>query len=129
MCRQFQHNAGQQMDLKVRVKELQILNGGQTCRTIHQTLQDLEDGARGNLDQAYVLVRLYQVGDDDRGVIQRITEATNSQSPVDLRDLRSNDDVQQKLSMGIAELGYTYHRHRTDLPHNPTTDITSLAVA
>lgn len=129
VCRQFQHNAGQQHDLKVRVKGLQIINGGQTCRTIQQTIQGLTDEQRVNLDQAYVLVRLYQVGDDGHSVIQRITEATNSQNPVDLRDLRSNEEVQQRLEVGLAELGYTYRRHRTDQIANPATDVSSLAVA
>lgn len=129
VCRQFQHNAGQQLDLKVRVKELQIINGGQTCRTIHKTLQELDDASRANLDQAYVLVRLYQVGDDGQNVIQSITEATNSQSPVDLRDLRSNDEVQRKLELGMGELGFVYRRHRTDQVSNPATDIASMAVA
>jgi len=129
VCRQFQHNAGQMLDLKVRVKELQVINGGQTCRTVHQTLRELEDAARVNLDQAYVLVRLYQVGDDGQSVIQSITEATNSQSPVDLRDLRSNEEVQRKLEIGLGELGFIYRRHRTDQPPNPATDIGSTAVA
>jgi hypothetical protein len=129
VCRQFQHNAGQQYDPKVRVKGLQIINGGQTCRTIQQTIQGLTDEQRTNLDQAYVLVRLYQVGDDGQSVIQRITEATNSQNPVDLRDLRSNEEVQQRLQLGLAELGYTYRRHRTDQSTNPATDVSSVAVA
>lgn len=129
VCRQFQHNAGQQHDLKVRIKGLQIINGGQTCRTIQKTLETLSDEQKINLDQAYVLVRLYQVGDDGQAVISRITEATNSQNPVDLRDLRSNEVVQERLQTGLAELGYTYRRHRTDQGSNPATDITSAAVA
>ncbi len=129
VCRQFQHNAGQQLDLKVRVKGLQIINGGQTCRTIHKTLQQLADAERVNLDQAYVLVRLYQVGDDGQDVIQSITEATNSQNPVDLRDLRSNEEAQRKLAAALGELGFNYRRHRTDHTANPATDITSMAVA
>jgi hypothetical protein len=129
VCRQFQHNAGQQHDLKVRIKGLQIINGGQTCRTIQKTLETLSDQQKINLDQAYVLVRLYQVGDDGQSVVSRITEATNSQNPVDLRDLRSNEVVQERLQTGLAELGYTYRRHRTDQGSNPVTDITSAAVA
>lgn len=129
VCRQFQYNAGQGLDLKVRVKQLQIINGGQTCRTIHQTLNELDDASRVNLDQAYVLVRLYQVGDDGQNVVQRITLATNSQNQVDLRDLRSNDDLQRQLEIGMKELGFVYRRHRTDLVGNPATEISSMTVA
>ncbi|MEZ3485146.1 MAG: AIPR family protein [Lachnospiraceae bacterium] len=39
-------------------------------------------------------------------MIQDITYATNSQSPVDFRDLKSNDDRQILLEEGVGNLGY-----------------------
>ncbi|MFA6724638.1 MAG: AIPR family protein, partial [Lentisphaeria bacterium] len=38
----------------------------------------------------------------------------NSQNPVDLRDLRSNDELQKNLELGIKDLGYTYKRQREE---------------
>jgi len=108
-CRQFRHNALQADDHQVRVEDLQVINGGQTCITIQRTLRKLK-GA--DLSRAFVLVRLYELGPDDVDVVQAITYATNSQNPVNLRDLRANDDVQQRLEMGLVDLGWTYLRKR-----------------
>ena len=44
-----------------------------------------------------MLVRLYQVPRDSAGFVQMITYATNSQNPVELQDLRSNDEIQRQL--------------------------------
>jgi hypothetical protein len=70
---------------------------------------------KGNPDADFsnvdVLVRLYEVSTEE-SVIQDITLATNSQSPVDFRDLRSNDDLQKLLEKGARELGYAYIRKR-----------------
>jgi hypothetical protein len=49
--------------------------------------------------------------------VSRITFATNTK-PVDLRDLRANDDTQRRLEMDKAQLGYTYRRKRTDTSRN-----------
>ncbi len=108
-CRQFRHNALQGADHQVRVEDLQVINGGQTCITILRTLRKLKDVDFG---QTHVLVRLYELGPDDAEVVQRITYATNSQNPVDLRDLRANDGIQQRLEMALADLGVTYLRKR-----------------
>ena len=37
-----------------------------------------------------------------------------SQNPVDLRDLRSNDEIQRQLEIGMGNLGYTYRRQREE---------------
>jgi hypothetical protein len=65
-----------------------------------------------DFSQTYVVLRLYEIADEDSDLVRDITYATNSQNPVDLRDLRSNDAVQRRLEMGLADLGVTYHRKR-----------------
>ncbi|HWQ75794.1 MAG TPA: AIPR family protein [Syntrophomonas sp.] len=40
------------------------------------------------LEDAFVLIRLYQLPSDNYDSVQQITFATNSQNPVDMRDLR-----------------------------------------
>ncbi|NBH99272.1 hypothetical protein E5357_14855 [Hominisplanchenecus murintestinalis] len=68
-----------------------------------------------NLDfsQTYLLVRLYEVEDTENpGIIQDIIYATNSQNPVDFRDLKSNDECQRILEIGAHDLGYVYKRKR-----------------
>lgn len=111
ICRKFRHNALQGENYQLKIEGMQIINGGQTCKTIQQTLNtDLFQ----EFEEVYVLLRLYELADDDQDFVQDITYATNSQNPVDLRDLRSNDPVQKQLEIGIADLGYTYKRQRED---------------
>ena len=83
ICNRFDFNALQRADHRVRLQNLQIVNGGQTCKTIHQTLRD--NPACG--EESSVLIRIYQLPDESREVVYDITRATNSQSPVNLRDL------------------------------------------
>ena len=40
----------------------------------------------------------------------KIAESTNSQTPIKLRDLRANDEVQRKLAESFQNLGYFYER-------------------
>ena len=108
ICDQFGYNGLQNQDWIVKIKRLQVINGGQTCKTIHQVMKD---NPNEDFSQVYVLVRLYEVSDDE-GIISAITYATNSQNPVDFRDLKSNDERQVLLEKGAADLGYSYKRKR-----------------
>ncbi|TAN72048.1 MAG: abortive phage resistance protein [Gallionella sp.] len=110
ICRKFRHNALQGESYQLKVEGIQIINGGQTCKTIQQTLNQSKQDFSG----VYVLLRLYELADDDQDFVRDITYATNSQNPVDLRDLHSNDEIQKQLETGIAALGYTYKRQREE---------------
>jgi hypothetical protein len=126
-CSKFDYNALQKEDHPVKVEGLQIINGGQTCKSIERVLKNLSTTTE-NLDQAFVLVRLYQLPDDGAELVRQITYATNSQNPVDLRDLRSNDERQKLLGASIESLGYHYRRQRSEEAMKPT-DITSATAA
>jgi hypothetical protein len=123
-CNQFQHNALQDENWSVKLAGMQIINGGQTCKTIQRTL------ASGAITapKASVLVRIYELPKGEEDLVRNITYATNSQNPVDLRDLRSNDDRQRKLALSIEQLGYSYRRQRSEIA-TKTTDITSGTAA
>jgi hypothetical protein len=127
-CDKFTYNALQNRDYQVRVENLQIINGGQTCITIFKTLQEMSESQIPV--NAYLLVRLYQLPSDNEDIVKRITFATNSQNPVDLRDLRANDDRQRRLETDInqLDLGFTYRRKRTDSPLKPN-EITPAVAA
>lgn len=113
VCRDFRHNALTGRDFRVQIEDLQILNGGQTCKTIQQVLRELSDA---DFSQTFVLLRLYAMKDGADGLIDAITYATNHQTLVDLRDLRANDAIQQALELGLRELGITYRRKREASP-------------
>ncbi|MDU9048319.1 MAG: AIPR family protein [Candidatus Electrothrix sp. Rat3] len=107
-CTKFRHSALQEENYAVQIEELQVINGGQTCMTIKETLTRHPD----SYDNAFVLVRLYELGEKDEDLVHEITYATNSQNPVDLRDLRSNDPLQKRLEEAVAGLGWQYKRKR-----------------
>ena len=114
VCDRFDYNALQQLDYQVRLENMQVINGGQTCKTIQETLNGVLPIPNLVGESAYLLIRIYQLADTHREFIQDITYATNSQNPVDLRDLRSNDEMQNQLELGLSGLGYTYKRKRDD---------------
>jgi len=128
VCDDFKHNALQDRDFQVRVENLQIVNGGQTCMTIYKTSKALEEKGKTLSAHATVLVRLYELPKDNDDIVLQITQATNSQNPVDLRDLHANHAKQQQLEQDLQGLGYTYRRKRMETPTRPT-DITSGAAA
>lgn len=127
LCKKFTYNALQNDNYQVQAEGLQVINGGQTCKTIQSTLAQLA-GAQSEMEKAFVLVRLYQLPSDSDDLVRSITYATNSQNPVDLRDLRSNDHKQKNIEAAIKDLGYTYHRFRSDSTLK-STDISSAVAA
>lgn len=127
ICKKFRHNALQGANYQVKLENLQVINGGQTCKTIQQTLAGFTEMEK--FENTYVLVRVYELADDDQGFVQDITYATNSQNPVDLKDLRSNDDIQRQLEIGMKDLGYIYKRQRDDSVSSTPNIIASAVVA
>ncbi len=110
ICDKFRHNEGQKSGWKILVENFYIINGGQTGRTIEETLRM---HASEDYSQTYVLLRLYELErDQDSDLIDRITYATNNQSQVELHDLRSNDAIQKKLELAVKDLGFEYRRKR-----------------
>lgn len=128
VCNDFSYNALQNSDYQVRVENLQIVNGGQTCMTILKTAETLEAKGQSLPAEASVLVRLYKLPKDNEDIVLQITHATNSQNPVDLKDLRSNDEIQQQLEASIQLLGFNYRRKRVDGATKPN-EITAGAAA
>ncbi len=128
VCNDFSYNALQSSDYQIKVENLQIVNGGQTYMTIFKTLEDMEAKGQNPPTEASVMVRIYKLPKDNEDIVLQITQATNSQNPVYLRDLRSNDEKQLRLEASIKELGFNYRRKRTDSTIKPT-DITSGTAA
>ncbi|MFM8333678.1 MAG: AIPR family protein [Candidatus Methylumidiphilus sp.] len=128
VCNNFDYNGLQSSDYQVRVENLQIVNGGQTCMTIFKTLEEMRANHQRVPTEASVMVRIYKLPKDKDDVALQITQATNSQNPVDLKDLRSNDELQQRLEISIHALGFNYRRKRVD-GTTRSTDITSGSAA
>ena len=116
----FSYNAMQDRDFTVKLNDIHIINGGQTCKTIEETISSNPDF---NFSNAYVLVRIYKLNPEQIKLINEITYATNSQTAINLRDLKSNDDIQKSLIESVSELEkdskgealYTYKPKRDDI--------------
>jgi len=63
-----------------------IVNGLQTTKVIY----DIYKKDKSKLDEVYVTIRLYETKSQE--LIGKITEATNTQSPINFRDKISNKD-------------------------------------
>lgn len=114
ICNDFSYNALQERDFKVNLENFQIVNGGQTCMTILKTFEEFQQEERGLPEEAYVLIRIYKLPKDEQDIVSQITNATNNQNPVDLKDLHANDEKQRRLTMSIESLGYSYRRKRME---------------
>ena len=125
ICEKLSYNALQHDNWIVKVDGLQIINGGQTCKTIFQTIEEHQQLDYSNV---FVLVRIYEVNDDEN-IVQDITYATNSQNPVDFRDLKSNDEKQILLESGVKELGFVYKRKRDNSTTANSIPVTVAAEA
>lgn len=124
-CSQFRHSALQAGNYPVQVSDMQIVNGGQTARTVQQVAKEI---GPEEIEAAEVLVRIYELKKDDDELINAITVATNSQTPVEIRDLKANESKQKALSHSISLLGYTYRSKRED-GNVTSNEFTSAVVA
>lgn len=90
---------------RVTLTDFQIVNGGQTTHALFDAYQ--RDPERvGNV---LLLVRICQTKRENP-IADKISETTNSQTPVTTRDLHANDRIQRKLEDEFRSLGYFYER-------------------
>lgn len=93
----------------IETKNPVIVNGLQTTNVIY----DIYQQDRAKLDGVYVLIRLYETNEQD--VIDKITDATNTQSPINFRDKISNRDFNTytKTLFELNQVGYLAKRGDT----------------
>lgn len=106
---------------QVVITDLQVLNGGQTLRTIHNFNEKNKNSGLGNLQKAEILVRVFKV--TDKLLMNRIAEFTNSQNAITNRDLKSISSDQIKLEKFLAEYGIRYIRKNGDVGNDKALNI------
>ncbi|MDR1271002.1 MAG: AIPR family protein, partial [Planctomycetaceae bacterium] len=115
ICNKFRHNVFQGSDYVVSVEGMKIVNGGQTCKIIQETLNDPKN--RTDFSNVFVLLRLYELTKNEQSFVDDITYATNNQNLIELQDLHSNDKIQRQLEVGMSELKkFSYKRFRGGNP-------------
>ncbi|NOQ36789.1 MAG: hypothetical protein GQ569_12995 [Methylococcaceae bacterium] len=86
----------------LEVRNPVIVNGLQTTRVIY----DIYQQDKSKLEGVYVLFRLYETTDNE--LIDKITDATNTQSPINYRDKISNRRFNQYTKEVFANAGISY---------------------
>ena len=99
-------------DLKYKLElgDFQVLNGGQTLRTIHNFNKKDKDNWKNCLSKAEVLVRVLNVTEDAEK--NRIGEYTNSQNSITIIDLCSTRSEQLQLESFLKDNKILYLRKR-----------------
>ena len=109
-------NSGKKV--KLEISNFQVLNGGQTLRTIHNYNKKNKNNIVEKLSGAEVLVRMLNITDDAlRG---RIGEYTNSQNSINERDLKSLRPEQVKLEDYLRSNKILYIRKKGDVGQDDT---------
>lgn len=97
---------------KLIIKNLQVINGGQTLRTIHNFHTRNNGVFSEAFSQARIMVRLFKVNHDD--LKSCIAEYNNSQNSISQRDLKSLRKEQIQLEEYLGQNGILYERKRGD---------------
>lgn len=84
----------------------QVVNGGQTSHALFQASKTSFD----SLQRVRLLVRIIET--QDKGLYAKVAEATNSQTSIRSRDLRSNDPVLVRLEASLTPHGWHLDRKR-----------------
>lgn len=109
-------NSGKKV--KLEISNFQVLNGGQTLRTIHNYNKKNKNNIVEKLSDAEVLVRMFNITDD--ALKGRIGEYTNSQNSINERDLKSLRPEQVKLEDYLRSNKILYIRKKGDVGQDDT---------
>jgi hypothetical protein len=134
---------------KYKLHNLQIVNGCQTSNAIYAAVKNKERIAELNkkieegttltkkeaeeLDQknllqfneeTSLLVKIIETNNDD--LIYRITETTNSQTPIKAFSLKANDDIQKLIEKYLEDYDVAYERRINELRNQGKKNIYSI---
>jgi hypothetical protein len=111
-CDRFHYPTQQEAPI-IEIENVQVVNGGQTLHALFEALQADEK----KLKPIQLLCRVYET--KDRKLSSLIAERTNSQSPVNTRDIHSIDIEQIKLEKEFEALGIYYERKKNQHEGRP----------
>lgn len=104
---------------KFSLKGFQLVNGGQTIRSIYSYLNSSDDAIIEKLRKAQVLIRIFKVseGDDENSnlIKSHIAEYTNSQNAINVNDLKSVDYRQIQIEEFLKQNNILYARKAGDV--------------
>ena len=97
--------------LSFQLSGMQIVNGGQTLRTIYKFMELNKEKNLEKLDNSSILLKIVKASDVQRSNVARYT---NSQNPVTPYDLRSMDSLQIEIEEYLKGCDINYIRKNGD---------------
>lgn len=87
---------------KILLTNPSIVNGGQTIATLYFLFASKNDEYKEQFEKAKLLLRIYKA---PQTYFIKIAQATNSQNPISIKDLKANDIGQEKAKQFFAVYG------------------------
>lgn len=89
----------------LKITNFQIVNGGQTSKTLTRIVNDLPD-------EIQILLRLTKIKDKTKvsSISMNVAIASNSQNAINPRDLHSGDRIQRKIFEYLDEVGIFFDK-------------------
>lgn len=104
---------------KITIKDFQVVNGGQTLRTLHRFNQADSDNISKYLSNCELLIRVFKTPANSN-VRNKIAEYTNSQNAISNIDLKSLSSEQIQIEQFLDENNIIYARKVGDIGLTPT---------
>lgn len=99
--------------LLFEMEKMQVVNGGQTLRTIYKFVQENPEVWIEQLRKASILVKIVDTS-SDMGISSNVARYTNSQNPVSPYDLKSMDSLQIAIEEFLKAKNIRYIRKNGD---------------
>lgn len=99
--------------MKITIKDFQVVNGGQTLRTLHKFNHQDKDNVTKYLSDCELLVRIFKTATGSK-VRNKIAEYTNSQNAISKIDLKSLSFEQIQIEQFLDEHNIIYARKTGD---------------
>ena len=103
--------------IKLSLKNLQVVNGGQTLRSIYAFNEEDGKNIKNGLSKAQVLVRILNISEDE-SLDNKIAEYTNSQNAISVVDLKSLKEEQINIEQYLSGHNILYVRKSGDTGDN-----------
>ncbi|MCR0998133.1 AIPR family protein [Serratia rubidaea] len=106
--------------VRITIDDFQVLNGGQTLRTLHNFNAQNETHITEYLAKSEILVRIFNTSDNE--TVNKIAEFTNSQNSISNVDLKSLSSLQIQIEQLLDEHNIIYSRKNGDTGISETKD-------
>nr|WP_322623976.1 AIPR family protein [uncultured Flavobacterium sp.] len=100
--------------VKIIIEDFQVVNGGQTLRTLHKFNKQDKDNINKYLSKCELLIRIFK-SETHSNVRNKIAEYTNSQNKISNIDLKSLSEEQIQIEQYLDEENIIYARKTGDL--------------